>query len=124
MRVGIIVIDRKYGVNLEQDEHTYTYYTDCLNREVIHMKKTPMYMRFLNKFVLLFEETKDMETEHQIERILGDLDSRAPFAGFLYAAHAFSVLHTGSLRILARAIRRRKISSPKRIFYPIRPTRR
>lgn len=38
-RVGIIVIDRKYGVNLEQDEHTYTYYTDCLNREVIHMKK-------------------------------------------------------------------------------------
>lgn len=70
-RVGIIVIDRKYGVNLEQDEHTYTYYTDCLNREVIHMKKTPMYMRFLNKFVLLFEETTDMETEHQIEGYLG-----------------------------------------------------
>ena len=84
-RVGIIVIDRKYGVNLEQDEHTYTYYTDCLNREVIHMKKKPMYMRFLNKFVLLFEETKDMETEHQIERILGDLDSRAPFAGFIHS---------------------------------------
>lgn len=84
-RVGIIVIDRKYGVNLEQDEHTYTYYTDCLNREVIHMKKTPMYMRFLNKFVLLFEETKDMETEHQIERILGDLDSRAPFAGLIHS---------------------------------------
>ena len=57
-RVGIIVIDRKYGVNLEQDEHTYTYYTDCLNREVIHMKKKPMYMRFLNKFVLLFEVDK------------------------------------------------------------------
>ena len=53
-RVGIIVIDRKYGVNLEQDEHTYTYYTDCLNREVIHMKKKPMYMRFLNKFCASF----------------------------------------------------------------------
>lgn len=49
------------------------------------MKKTPMYMRFLNKFVLLFEETKDMETEHQIERILGDLDSRAPFAGLIHS---------------------------------------
>ena len=84
-RVGIIVIDRKYGVNLEQDEHTYTYYTDCLNREVIHMKKRPMYMRFLNKFVLLFEETKDMETERQIERILGDLDSRAPFVGLIHS---------------------------------------
>lgn len=42
-------------MNLEQDEHTYVYYTDCLNREVLHMKKKPMYMRFLNKFVLLFE---------------------------------------------------------------------
>lgn len=117
------MIDRKYGVNLEQDEHTYTYYTDCLNREVIHMKKKPMYMRFLNKFVLLFEETKDMETERQIERILGDLDSRAPLQGS-FTVHAYSVLHTGSLRILARAIRRRKISSPKRIFYQIRPTGR
>lgn len=38
-RVGVIVIDRKYGMNLEQDEHTYVYYTDCLNREVLHMKK-------------------------------------------------------------------------------------
>ena len=34
-RVGVIVIDRKYGVNLEQDEHTYEYYADCLNREYV-----------------------------------------------------------------------------------------
>lgn len=80
-RVGVIVIDRKYGVNLEQDEHTYCYYMDCLNREVIHMKKKPMYMRFLNKFVLLFEATKEKDTEHQIEQILKKLDSRKPFAG-------------------------------------------
>ena len=25
-RVGIIVADRKYGINLEQDEHIYEYY--------------------------------------------------------------------------------------------------
>ena len=31
-RVGIIVIDRKYGVNLEQDEHTYTSYTGTIRR--------------------------------------------------------------------------------------------
>ena len=37
-RVGIIVIDRKYGVNLEQNEHTYEYYTDCLKVEVTRMK--------------------------------------------------------------------------------------
>ncbi len=84
-RVGIIVIDRKYGINLEQDEHTYTYYTDCLNRMVIHMKKRPMYMRFLNKFVLLFEETENRETEHEIEQILRELDSRKAFFGFIHS---------------------------------------
>lgn len=82
-RVGIIVIDRKYGINLEQDEHTYEYYTDCLNREVIHMKKRPMYMRFLNKFVLLFEATEDKETEHELEKILSELDNRPPFKNLI-----------------------------------------
>lgn len=82
-RVGIIVIDRTYGINLEQDEHTYEYYTDCLNREVIHMKKRPMYMRFLNKFVLLFEATDTKETEHELEAILGELDNRQQFKGLI-----------------------------------------
>lgn len=70
-RVGIIVIDRKYGVNLEQDEHTYTYYTDCLNREVIHMKKTPMYMRFLNKFVLLLRRQRIWRQSIRLKGYLG-----------------------------------------------------
>lgn len=70
-RVGIIVIDRKYGVNLEQDEHTYTYYTDCLNREVIHMKKTPMYMRFLNKFVLLLKRQRIWRQSIRLKGYLG-----------------------------------------------------
>ncbi len=93
-RVGVIVIDRKYGVNLEQDEHTYCYYVDCLNREVIHMKKRPMYMRFLNKFVLLFEATKEKETEHQIEEILRKLDSRKPFAGFISSTCILGAAYT------------------------------
>ena len=93
-RVGIIVIDRKYGVNLEQDEHTYAYYTDCLNREVIHMKKRPMYMRFLNKFVLLFEATEGKETENQIENILKKLDSRAPFTGLIHSTCILGAAYT------------------------------
>lgn len=70
-RVGIIVIDRKYGVNLEQDEHTYKYYTDCLNREVIHMKKKPMYMRFLNKFVLLLRRQRIWRQSIRLKGYLG-----------------------------------------------------
>lgn len=93
-RVGIIVIDRKYGVNLEQDEHTYVYYTDCLNREVLHMEKRPMYMRFLNKFVLLFEATENKETEHQIETILKELDSRAPFTGVIHSMCILGAAYT------------------------------
>lgn len=93
-RVGIIVIDRKYGVNLEQDEHTYAYYTDCLNREVIHMEKRPMYMRFLNKFVLLFEATENKETERQIEKILKALDRRSPFEGLIHSTCILGAAYT------------------------------
>ena len=93
-RVGVIVIDRKYGMNLEQDEHTYVYYTDCLNREVLHMKKRPMYMRFLNKFVLLFEAKENKETEHQIEQILRELDSRTPFAGVIHSTCILGAAYT------------------------------
>ncbi len=93
-RVGIIVIDREYGINLEQDEHTYSYYTDCLNREVIHMTKCPMYMRFLNKFVLLFEKTETKETEHEIEKILQDLDSRRSLAGKIHSTCILGAAYT------------------------------
>ena len=82
-RVGVIVIDRKYGVNLEQDEHTYDYYYNCLMREVIQMTKRPLYMGFLNKFVILFEATESRETEKEIQKILEDLDSRPQFANLI-----------------------------------------
>lgn len=82
-RVGVIVIDRKYGINLEQDEHTYEYYADCLNREVNNMKGNPMFMRFLNKFVLLFEARENKEIEHELERLLRALDARPQFNGLI-----------------------------------------
>lgn len=82
-RVGVIVIDRKYGVNLEQDEHVYEYYADCMNREVNSMKGSFMFMRFLNKFVLLFEARENKEIEHQLERLLGRLDEQPQFKGVI-----------------------------------------
>ncbi|MDO4337270.1 MAG: helix-turn-helix domain-containing protein [Eubacteriales bacterium] len=82
-RVGIIVVDRKYGVNLEQDEHTYEHYANCLNREVKNMKGSPMFMRFLNKFVLLFEAREDKEIERELEIVLRHLDERPQFQGII-----------------------------------------
>lgn len=82
-RVGIIVIDRKYGVNLEQDEHNYEFYSDCLNYEVNNMEDRPMSMRFLNKFVLLFEAREDKKIEHELERMLRAIDSRPQFKGLI-----------------------------------------
>lgn len=82
-RVGVIVIDRKYGVNLEQDEHNYEFYSDCLNYEVNNMEDRPMFMRFLNKFVLLFEAREDKKIEYELERMLRAIDSRPQFKGLI-----------------------------------------
>lgn len=82
-RVGIIVVDRKYGINLEQDEHTYEHYANCLNREVNNMKGSPMFMRFLNKFVLLFEARDNKEIEKELEVVLRELDERPQFKGLI-----------------------------------------
>ena len=82
-RVGIIAVDRTYGINLEQDEHIYEYYANCLNREVLKMEGHPMFMRFLNKFVLLFEARLDKEIEHEIEKMLRSLDDNPLFKGLI-----------------------------------------
>jgi len=81
-RVGIIVVDRTYGVNLETDEHNYEYYSNCLNRDVEHMECHPVFMKFLNKFVLLFEEKSDKSAEKEIEKVLQNLDSLPRFKGY------------------------------------------
>ena len=76
-------MDRQYGINLEQDEHIYEYYSDCLNREVMKMKGRPMFMKFLNKFVLLFEAKENKEVEHELEKMLRKLDSSEMFKGVI-----------------------------------------
>lgn len=80
-RVGIIVVDRNYGVNLETDEHNYEYYANCLNRDVENMKCHPLFMKFLNKFVLLFEEDSEKSAEKEIENVLQKLDELPRFKG-------------------------------------------
>ncbi len=80
-RVGIIVVDRTYGMNLEQDEHIYEFYANTLYREVLSMPEKPMFMQFLNKFVLLFEATKEKRTEHALEKMLKKMDSLPQFSG-------------------------------------------
>lgn len=80
-RVGIIVVDRTYGINLEQDEHLYEYYANCLYSEVMNMSGKPMYMKFLNKFVLLFEAREDKLIEHEIAAMLNKLDESKQFKG-------------------------------------------
>lgn len=82
-RVGIIVVDRKYGINLEQDEHIYEFYANTLNREVLAMEEKPLFMRFLNKFVLLFKATPDKKTEQELEKLLRNIDGREPFKGVI-----------------------------------------
>ena len=82
-RAGIIAVDRTYGINLEQDEHIYEYYANCLNQEVLKMEGHPMFMRFLNKFVLLFEARSDKKIEHEIEKMLRALDENPSFKGVI-----------------------------------------
>lgn len=80
-RVGVIAVDRKYGINLEQDEHNYGYYVSQLSHEVENMDGNPMFMAFLNKFVLLFEARKDKSIEHEIEIMLQKIDNDSRFMG-------------------------------------------
>lgn len=82
-RVGIIAVDRTYGTSLEQDEHIYEYYANCLNQEVLNMKGRPMFMRFLNKFVLLFEAKKNKEIEKELETMLRKLDANPYFVNVI-----------------------------------------
>lgn len=93
-RVGIIVVDRKYGNNLEQDEHIYEYYADCLQMEVRNMKGNPMFMRFLNKFVLLFEAKENKEIEKEIEHMLKELDKRTKFKDLIKSTCILGAAYT------------------------------
>ena len=47
------------------------------------MKGSFMFMRFLNKFVLLFEAQEKKEIEHELEQLLRRLDDRPQFKGLI-----------------------------------------
>ena len=93
-RVGIIVADRKYGINLEQDEHIYEYYANYLNQEVMEMEGKPMFLRFLNKFVLLFEAKKDKSIEHELEKVLQKIDASPQFHGTIRSTCILGGIYT------------------------------
>ena len=45
------------------------------------MEGKPMFLRFLNKFVLLFEAKKDKSIEHALEKLLQKIDDSPQFHG-------------------------------------------
>lgn len=93
-RVGIVVVDRKYGINLEQDEHTYEYYASSLHSEVLRMEGRPMFLRFLNKFVLLFEARPKKEIEKEIEKMLRRLDDMPQFRDLIKSTCILGAAYT------------------------------
>ena len=116
-RVGIIAVDRTYGVNLEQDEHIYEYYANCLNQEVLKMKGHPMFMRFLNKFVLLFEARSDKEIEHEIEKMLKSLDQNPSFKGLIQSTCILGAAYTDP-RKYGQSYQEAKSLIPKKDLLP------
>lgn len=116
-RVGIIVVDRTYGISLEQDEHIYEYYANCLNREVTSMKSHPMFMRFLNKFVLLFEAREDKSTEHELEELLKNLDANPLFKNVIRSTCILGGAYQNP-RNFGKSYQEAKNLIPKKDFLP------
>lgn len=116
-RVGIVVVDRKYGINLEHDEHTYEYYANTLNRQVISMKGKPMFMRFLNKFVLLFEAKETKEIEGELETLLKKLDGQPPFKDLIRSTCILGGEYTDP-RDFGRSYQEAKSLIPKKDILP------
>ncbi len=116
-RVGIIAVDRTYGINLEQDEHMYEYYANCLNQEVMKMKGRPMFMKFLNKFVLLFEAKENKEIEHEIERMLKKIDSKPEFTGIISSTCILGTPYTDPSKF-GQSYQEAKSLIPKKEYLP------
>ncbi|MCR4688536.1 MAG: PucR family transcriptional regulator ligand-binding domain-containing protein [Saccharofermentans sp.] len=116
-RVGIIAVDRKYGINLEQDEHIYEYYANCLNQEVLKMEGRPMFMMFLNKFVLLFEAKENKEIEHEIERMLRKIDSKPEFRDIISSTCILGTAYTDPSKF-GQSYQEAKSLIPKKHYLP------
>ncbi len=123
-RVGIIVADRKYGINLEQDEHIYEYYANYLNQEVMEMEGKPMFLRFLNKFVLLFEAKKDKSIEHELEKVLQKIDASPQFHGTIRSTCILGGIYTNPADF-GTSYQEAKASDPqKETYFQIPSTRK
>lgn len=116
-RVGIIVADRRYGINLEQDEHIYEYYANYLNQEVMAMEGKPMFLRFLNKFVLLFEARKDKSIEHALEQLLQKIDASPQFYGSIKSTCILGGVYTNPADF-GRSYQEAKRLIPKKDILP------
>ena len=116
-RVGIIVADRRYGINLEQDEHIYEYYANYLNQEVMAMEGKPMFLRFLNKFVLLFEARKDKSIEHALEQLLQKIDASPQFYGSIKSTCILGGVYTNPADF-GRSYQEAKRLIPKKDMLP------
>lgn len=81
------------------------------------MENRPMYMRFLNKFVLLFEATEDKETERQIEQLLKKLDSRPQFAGLIHSTCILGAAYTDPSEF-GKSYQEAKNLIPKKDYLP------
>lgn len=80
-RIGVIVVDRTYTENLENDEHLYNYYMSMLEKKIADMGEATLYLNFMNKGVLLFPDYEDDRIVHKIEKSLADLDDDKQFMG-------------------------------------------
>lgn len=116
-RVGIIVVDRTYGLNLETDEHNYEYYANCLNHDVEAMQCHPLFMKFLNKFVLLFEAKSDKSAEKEIENVLQKLDNLPRFKGLFRSTCILGFASTNPADF-AKSYQQAKELIPKKDYLP------
>lgn len=94
-RVGIIVADRKYGINLEQDEHIYEYYFDLSFEETVRRHNTRnrefgekdmrRWWREKDFSSVLREQaiTCEMDTDSIVEKIYSDLNADRKAIAFM-----------------------------------------
>ena len=95
----------------------YEYYANCLNREVMKMEGRPMFMMFLNKFVLLFEAKENKEIEHEIERMLRKLDSKPEFDGIISSTCILGTPYTDPSKF-GQSYQEAKSLIPKKEYLP------
>ena len=72
-RVGIIVIDRVYTENMEQDERRYQIYMQTLESALQQLGQDVLYLTFQNKGVILLPDRKS--AVQQLEEILERQDA-------------------------------------------------